>query len=322
MKTTRLLALLVLIALTFTACSSTASVIDHGETNDQLYNDDYSFWTRKNSLKLVTDFNLEYVDDPELLPTEYDWTPLPNSKQSTVEALRKGIVRYFKDTYNIDLTESIASQEIRVCPFNQNNDEIVTLGFYRDSVLYLESALFTKEYDFLFEQIYVHESLHQLGIDSGKDKFLTEGITDAFTDLVLSYMGKEFYATEAYFEARTLCYQLIAVDDELPHLYFESNNSFSMSSRISDRLKNVNQLYSECDNIGQKLIDLLDVFYSWHAGTIDKNYDLFDYVYDAQELVRAYCRTFTLTKGKINYIRKHYLIENFEQIDIASSFVG
>lgn len=293
--------------------SGITNPIDQGYTNSLEYAD-YSFWNRPSCLRLITDFKLEVIQGSEITPSGDSFLTLSDSDMQIVEYLREGIIAFFKKNYRLDVSKRLYNQEIRIQPFEQTSTEMFTLGFddsTNSSLIWLNQALFTDEFNFLFKQIYIHETMHQLGINRDMDGMLQEGISDALTDQILTSMGLVFYETDAYFESRTLCYQLLAVDREIVKLYF-TDKSFSLKTRIADRLSSIECKIEECDDVGQKLTDILQLFYSWHDGGIDQDYDMFPYAYDAQEIVFSYCKSFNPNNRVITYIRNHYLVDDFE----------
>ena len=313
--------LFMVLVLSLSGCSTSSSFIDTGCTFENPYTD-YSYWEQDNQLKLITNYSISSLGDTAPEITEIGTETLSNKDSRTIKKLQEGIISYFSENYDIDLTEKISKQEVKI--FSSNLDSGITMGYVdpeHQNILNLNEILFTKEYYHLFENTYVHETLHQLGIINTNELLLTEGITDAYTDLIMCYLGKESYPTEYYFEARTLAYQIIAVDKDLPHLYFETDD-FSLADRISEKLCLVPQNFVKRDTLGKTLYELLSILFSNNVGVLVSENPPYVYAYDSQEIVRSYCQTFNPSEETIDYIRNHYLLEDFESLIIIQKDSG
>lgn len=70
-------------------------------------------------------------------------------------------------------------------------------------------------------------------------------------------------------------------------------------------------------DIAGYLDTLLDVLIAINSGMgYSENMPLF-YVFDAQSIVQKYCQSIGCNKETIEYVRKHYLLENFENLKIV-----
>jgi hypothetical protein len=299
-------------------------LVDTGITNDIQY-ENTDFWNKPNELRLVIDYKANTLDtkQPEFEPAGDEIT-IPSSALSTISKLKAGIKKYFIDNYGIDLSEKLAKQKLKVFSTLTADNGSTTMGYVdteNRNILNLNGVLFSNEYSYLLENTFTHETLHQMGIINQNDGILTEGMTDAFTDLVLCSMGRESVTTPYYFDARTLCYQLIAVDKELPHLYFETKG-FSLIKRITEKLEGIPQTLEPSKNIGQKLKDITAVLYTYELGTVASGNDPVYYAYDAQDIVRSYLQTFNPSEEQISYIRHHYLVPDYESYQFKQSANG
>lgn len=322
---TRIIAIFTTVVLIITVLCGCSATIDTGSTNDRNYKN-YKFWEQENQLRLVTNFTVKdtFEDDFQDEISEIGEKELTEKEKQHIKKLQSGIIKFFKEFYNIDLTEKLSHQEIRI--FNSQQTENMTMGYVSDkepNILNLNELIFeNNDYSNLFSNTYIHETLHQLGIrDMDADSMLIEGIADAYADIILTYIGEWSYTTDVYFEARTLAYQIISVDEELPHLFLETDN-FSLSDRINERLKNVPQKHVKVKNPGNQLVRILSILYSNNLGMLVCNTDPYYYAYDAQEIVRAYCQTFNPNHERINYIRSHYLLGDYEELEILKDKKG
>lgn len=317
MKTRKFIAIwIALMLITLCGCSS-ATNIDTGSTNDDTYSN-YSFWEQENQLRLVTDFSYEEVEGDKLDGISgIGDIEITENDQKHINELKNGIIEFFKEFYSLDLSQQLSKQKIKI--YSSNLEESTTMGYVDDdypNILNLNELIFT-DYVGLFENTYVHESLHQLGIRNiDSDQMLIEGLTDAYTDLILTHMGKKSVSTPLYFESRTLAYQLISVDKELPHLFFETKG-FSLANRIDEKLKDVERIHHKVKSPGKYLAKLSTVLYSNNIGIMESRTDPYFYAYDAQEIVRAYCQAFNPSHEQIDYIRHHYLIDGYEELEFV-----
>lgn len=320
---TRIIAIWIIIALMLSAICGCTATIDTGTTNDKHYKN-YHFWEQDNQLRLVTHFSVssEIEDNFQNEISGVGEKELTEKEMKRIKKLQVGIIKFFQKYYGINLEEKISHQKIRI--FDSQQSGSMTMGYVYDKepdVLNLNSLLFG-EYSDLFSNTYIHETLHQLGLrNADKDGMLVEGLADAYTDIILTEMGKRSYTTESYFEARTLAYQLIAVDEELPHLFFEKDN-FSLSERITERLRDVPKVHRKVKKPGEELVNILQLLFSNNQGMLVCNTDPYFYAYDAQDLVRSYCQTFNPSHEKIDYIRSHYLIDDYESLEFEKDDRG
>jgi hypothetical protein len=289
---------------------------DSGATNNITYAD-CSFWHQPNQLRLVINYNANVVDNGE--PQYTDTTgeiKVPTSAKSKILDLKSGIIAFFKEHYNIDVSEKLAKQKVRFFETLSARDGSMVMGYVDVSnrnILNLNGLLLT-EYSNLLETTFVHETIHQLGVSNSHDGLLMEGVTDAFADLILCSMGRTAELTPYYYDARILAYQIIKVDKELVHLYFEGDKSVSLSKRISERLSTVPQELEPTKNPGAKLVDMVSVLNSYAHGNVASSNDPLYYQYDAQDIVRAYIQTFDPSDEEIDYVRKHYLLYPYEEL--------
>ena len=223
-----------------------------------------------------------------------------------MEKLKKLILNYFIKEYDIDFSEELRNQKVTFFSTSSIGESMV-MGYVdiNDS-----NTLLNGEYNEIFETTYVHEKLHQLGM---QDKtcnmtYIVEGIVDAYTDLILTEGNVNAQLTNLYFEARQLGYQMIKADRELPKVLI---NEESLKERINKSLNSYKQEPMQHKDIAGYLDTLLDVLIAINSSIgYSENMPLF-YVFDAQSIVQKYCQAQGCDKETIEYVRKHYLLENF-----------
>ena len=296
---------------------------DNGITNNLKYTD-YEAWEQENKVQLclsnVSMICTENNEESEVSTLENE--QLPKSKLKKIEKLRNGIVEFFEEKYSIDVSEKMKKQQVRLFTSTGSMEE--TMGYVNPeapSVLNLNQKLLN-EYSVLFETSYIHESIHQLGFYSSTDRMIDEGVTDALTDMVCCYIGIEPVLTDYYFEHRTLAYQLLAADPELVACYVE-NDEFKITSRIDEKLKNVAQPFEKVESLGERLEMMLTAMYGLTTGRVQSySVDPLVFVWEAQEIVNAYCQECNPKEETIDYIRSHYLITDYENLYILADMKG
>ena len=293
---------------------------DNGVTNTEVY-DNYNAWRRNNQIRLFINISNEMVEgnlDSEV--SKIGELELPKSKQKKIDELREGMISYFLEEYKIDISEKLEKQEVAIYTSTGSSEGVMGyVDIDNPNVLNLNQKLL-KEYSELFETTYVHESLHQIGFHAKKPQYIDEGITDALTDMIFCFMGKEPVLTEYYSDSRCLAYQLLAADPEIVSCYLENDN-FEIIERVNQKLKNVPQTLRKVDSLGKRLEDVLSVLYSIKHGAI---YPIDEYCFalEAQEIVKAYCQECNPDDDVIDYIREHYIVLDYEDISISQNFDG
>ena len=214
--------------------------------SDTRNNDNYSFWKQENQLRFFISIPKLGQYNNESLINEIGDLELPEEYQKRVDKLKKAMISYFKEEYKIDISSKIENQKLRV--FYSKGVVETTMGYVdpqKPETLNLNQILFT-EFMELFDNTYVHETLHQIGFRSKKISIIDEGVTDALTDLILQKAKIESVTTDIYYEARMLAYQLIKADKDLIKFYLE-NDSFQIQDRINEKLSKVSRPFEDRD---------------------------------------------------------------------------
>lgn len=272
--------------------------------------EDYSFWEQENKLRFFIPLSGRGEIDDSGNISEIGDLELPKAYQERAEKLKKAMVSYFKEKYNLDISSKLSNQKLKA--FTSRRVDEMTMGYVdpeHPEYLNLNQCLFG-EYAMLFDNTYVHESLHQIGFRSKKSTMIDEGITDALTDLILKKANIESFPTDSYFAARTLAYQILEVDTGIAKFYLE-NQEVQIQNRINAKLKNIPRPFDERD-AGEFLNIMIEGMTNGISGNVDPYYIAFQ----AQEIVRAYCQTFNPSHQSIDYIRNNYLAEAYEKTTI------
>lgn len=308
-RITSIIFVLCMFVTLFTGCSST-SVNSSNETNNIEYSN-YDFWQKDNQVRITLPISVETAEEEDQIKG-LGKLELSKNHLNRVEQLKSAMISYFKEIYDIDISEKLAKQKLRAFVADEVNGSMV-MGYVDPSepdVLNLNNLLFSRYRDY-FNNSYIHESLHQLGFVSKGATMITEGIVDALTDLILRRANIKSIPTDDYFATRVLAYQILAVDKGIAEFYLNSENP-DMAGRISAALKLVKKPFEKVSGLGKRLESLINGLVRGVAGTIDPYYVAFE----AQEIVRVYCQTFNPNEEKIQYIRRHYLVEDYEFVSI------
>ena len=301
--------LILAIVLSLTACGNNTT--DNGFINNDKYRDT-TFWEGQN-LDLVSNVTLQNYGKSEIPDESPVFSGLSQTQTKKTETLKKAIVTYFLKNYNIDFSEKLSKQKVTFFSSEKFFDSII-LGYVDlndPNTLHLH-VLLNSEYEELFETTYVHETLHQLGFkdDSGETTYIVEGIVDAYTDLIMTTNFFEPNLTDIYFEPRQLGYQIIAADKDLPNIFI---NGLSFQNHINASLEKYTQNFSEHKNPSSYLNKLLGVFIAINSNTAYSDNRYF-YAFDAQTIIQRFCQSQKCSDETIKYIRRHYIIEDFENL--------
>ncbi len=301
--------LILAIVLSLTACGNNTT--DNGFINNDKYRDT-TFWEGQN-LDLVSNVTLQSYRESEIPDESPVFSGLSQAQTKKTETLKKAIVTYFLKNYNIDFSEKLSKQKVTFFSSEKFFDSII-LGYVDlndPNTLHLH-VLLNSEYEELFETTYVHETLHQLGFkdDSGETTYIVEGIVDAYTDLIMTTNFFEPNLTDIYFEPRQLGYQIIAADKDLPNIFI---NGLSFQNHINASLEKYTQNFSEHKNPSSYLNKLLGVFIAINSNTAYSDNRYF-YAFDAQTIIQRFCQSQKCSDETIKYIRRHYIIEDFENL--------
>ena len=293
---------------------------DNGVTNTEVY-DNYNAWRRNNQIRLFINISNEMVEgnlDSEV--SKIGELELPKSKQKKIDELREGMISYFLEEYKIDISEKLEKQEVAIYTATGSSEGVMgSVDLDNPNVLNLNQKLL-KEYSEVFETTYVHESLHQIGFHAKKPQYIDEGITDALTDMIFCFMGKSPVLTEYYSDSRCFAYQLLAADPEIVSCYLENDN-FEIIDRINQKLKDVPQTLMQVDSLGKRLEGMQTALYNIKLG-VTYPIEAYYFALEAQEIVKAYCQECNPDDATIDYIRGHYLVEDYEDISISHNSDG
>lgn len=320
MKTRKMFAVilaLLLFIMMMAGCANTSETLyDNGVTNEEVYQN-YDNWGKENEIRLITDIKVNQEDlDVEGEISEVENLELPKSKEKVVQKLREGIISFFQERYQIDVSEKLEKQEVAM--FSSIGTQEGVMGYVdvnNPNILNLNQKLL-KEYSELFETTYIHETLHQIGFRSDNTLIIEEGITDALTDMICCYIGIKTVLTPYYFECRTLAYQLLAADPEIVSCYLE-NDEFDIIGRINEKLESVPQTYRKTSDLGKRLERMVNILYGISTGTVwGYSTDTYWFAFEAQEIVKAYCQACEPDSSIIDYIHSHYLPDAYESVTI------
>lgn len=319
MKMVTLCLTLILAITSLSGCSSSA-VTDSGFINTDVYeNTDY--W-KEDSINVITNLKtvIENLEDENAENQQF--SKLSAKQEKKVENLKKCICNYFIEKYGIDFSTKLEKQEVSFFSTRALGNGVV-MGYVdvnNPNELHLNISL-NKDRKDKFENTYVHETLHQLGFmdKSGKMTYVVEGIVDAYTDMILIENNIKSKVTGIYFETRQLGYQIIAADKNLPKLFVEKK---AVSEYFDNELSSYKQNYAKHNKLAEYLNTLLQALIAINSGTTtssQSNANAYFYAFDAQSIVQRFCQSQNCDNDTIDYIRKHYLLEDFEKLNVIDN---
>ena len=155
MKTRKMFAVVLAVIcfiMALTGCANTPVVTayDTGITNELEYSN-YDFWEKNNSIRLFVDITVQTEGVLEEEISEVKYAKLPKSKEKTIERLKEGMISFFQERYDIDISEKLANQEVRF--FSSAGASTDTMGYVKvgnKNVLNLNKRLL-KDLSYLFE---------------------------------------------------------------------------------------------------------------------------------------------------------------------------
>jgi len=274
-------------------------------------NHSYNFWKGENQLRrVIPKISVGSIHDGKEGISLTEKLELSEQYQERAAYLRGVMEAYFKETYQIDISKKLEKQTLR--RFRTKEQSETVMGFVdiqNPNCLNLNEVLFTT-YSNLFDNTYVHETLHQIGFKSETPGMIDEGITDALADNILKNASIRSIPTPTYGFSREIGYQILRADTKIVSLYY--NSDFQVENRITERLSNVKRTLLPDDNPGETLEFTLEGLTYGMQG-MDEWYIAFQ----AQEITRAYCQTFEPTYETIDDIRTHYIVAGYEKVAIT-----
>lgn len=318
MKMVTLCLTLILAITSLSGCSSSSAVTDSGFINTDVYeNTDY--W-KEDSINVITNLKtvIENLEDENAENQQF--SKLSAKQEKKVEKLKKCICNYFIEKYGIDFSTKLKKQEVSFFSTRALGNGVV-MGYVdvdNPNELHL-NILLNKDCKDKFENTYVHETLHQLGFmdKSGKMTYVVEGIVDAYTDLILIENNIKSKVSGIYFEPRQLGYQIIAADKNLPKLFVEKK---AVSEYFDNELSSYKQNYAKHNKLAEYLNTLLQALIAINSGTSSSSQsNAYFYAFDAQSIVQRFCQSQNCDNDTIDYIRKHYLLEDFEKLNVIDN---
>ena len=315
----RLCLTLILAIISLSGCSSSSGVTDSGFINTDVYeNTDY--W-KEDSINVITNLKTVTENLEDENAENQQFSKLSAKQEKKVEKLKKCICNYFIEKYGIDFSTKLKKQEVSFFSTRALGNGVV-MGYVdvdNPNELHL-NILLNKDCKDKFENTYVHETLHQLGFmdKSGKMSYVVEGIVDAYTDLILIENNIKSKVTGIYFETRQLGYQIIAADKNLPKLFVEKK---AVSEYFDNELSSYKQNYAKHNKLAEYLNTLLQALIAINSGTTSSSSqsNAYFYAFDAQSIVQRFCQSQNCDNDTIDYIRKHYLLEDFEKLNVIDN---
>ena len=104
----------------------------------------------------------------------------------------------------------------------------------------------------------------------------------------------------------------------MPKLFVEKK---AVSEYFDNELSSYKQNYAKHNKLAEYLNTLLQALIAINSGTTSSSSqsNAYFYAFDAQSIVQRFCQSQNCDSDTIDYIRKHYLLEDFEKLNVIDN---
>lgn len=166
---------------------------------------------------------------------------LSAEEQKVISECNALITRYFKETYNIDVSDRLAVLQAKIADFSLSDELQGLAGYYNnyedDGIVYVGSQ-WVEEGDF-FKETYIHETLHYLGIaqdGSGNIIYIYEGITQYVTHEIFRFgeicTDSGCVAEETYIEYVDVATEIIKQTPDVVRNAIEGEGKYDLETKL------------------------------------------------------------------------------------------
>lgn len=277
----------------------------------------YAFW-EKNELRITTDFDVVTDDEKAATALNQD---IKNEKEADKKVLKKlkdlkaGMNQFFANKYKVDMSKKLDKLK-KVYIYSSDDYNGQTLYGYVDNkenkVHLNEKAL---KDDVLLQSVFTHEVIHYLGIAPVKNTesgmYFIEGLADMLAEECLSFQNKKFQNSPYYEVSMNLWKQIKVVDTNIIKEALTKEN-YDIMSKFDERLKKIKPTFKKVKSISDTLENSIKTATQYVNSSNQENF----LTIQAQDIVINYIKTFEPSRKQINAIRKHYVLDNYENIEI------
>lgn len=277
----------------------------------------YAFW-EKNELRITTDFDVVTDDEKAATALNQD---IKNEKEADKKVLKKlkdlkaGMNQFFANKYKVDMSKKLDKLK-KVYIYSSDDYNGQTLYGYVDNkenkVHLNEKAL---KDDVLLQSVFTHEVMHYLGIAPVKNTesgmYFIEGLADMLAEECLSFQNKKFQNSPYYEVSMNLWKQIKVVDTNIIKEALTKEN-YDIMSKFDERLKKIKPTFKKVKSISDTLENSIKTATQYVNSSNQENF----LTIQAQDIVISYIKTFEPSRKQINAIRKHYVLDNYENIEI------
>ena len=277
----------------------------------------YAFW-EKNELRITTDFDVVTDDEKAATALNQD---IKNEKEADKKVLKKlkdlkaGMNQFFANKYKVDMSKKLDKLK-KVYIYSSDDYNGQTLYGYVDNkenkVHLNEKAL---KDDVLLQSVFTHEVMHYLGIAPVKNTesgmYFIEGLADMLAEECFSFQNKKFQNSPYYEVSMNLWKQIKVVDTNIIKEALTKEN-YDIMSKFDERLKKIKPTFKKVKSISDTLENSIKTATQYVNSSNQENF----LTIQAQDIVISYIKTFEPSRKQINAIRKHYVLDNYENIEI------
>lgn len=236
-----------------------------------------------------------------------------NSRE--LEICSERLTEFFIEVYGVDISKKIKNVETYSSYFTNDINGFSIPG---TNIIILNQYLIDSDESDI-KYTWCHEVIHALGLNYPHQTYegLYETITEAVTFQFFEWNGnKEFDNTLYRNTAKTIGYQLINADPSLVSCSI-ADESFLVEEHINEVLRDATYPFEVPSSESDIAYQLSSFLYGIYQETIDYQYYPNFYLFTAQEITTAYCREFNLDKETITDHKEHWLIKDFDKLDIV-----
>lgn len=254
----------------------------------------------------------DYIDDLSKSATNFEVV-----EDDLIRELKAGVIKYFNEEYEIDVTEKVNNIETQLFTVEDN----LLFGYHvpGENVVYVNRELYEHD-DKLIPFTWCHEVIHLLGLNyTDKDYWaIYEVLTEAMNIRMAKWLDYPVNEWSSYMDVVDIGEQMIIANPEIIKRSI-IDDEFLPEEHIEDVLKDavypiVNPLehFSIAEHFNYLLESIIveNLPYQEVPNMVK---------FMTQEITTAYCRTFNLDDEQINASKKLWLVKEFDKVTITEA---
>lgn len=318
-----LLLVVVILATIIVACKHTPSpqgedavlqqaIEEYYET--QIKYSDYKFWQKENKIRLIHDYILtpNKEEDNEEKPRISHFVEVDEETKQKMESLKAEFIGYFIKIYNVKLDKKIEDQQVVFYEPLDNNENV--LGFVDENSVFLSTKLLKEEHvaNRLPEE-YFRQTINQIGFDKKEGATITSAIAEVLVEDLCRETEISMVEPQNVPIVMQVAKQLIVADPQIVIQYIE-NPAFNIIESIDQKLKELPRENFQEMKLGKRVENTMSV--AQKEGLTE------EFKFELQEIIRAYCQECNPDEASIDFIRRQYIIREYEFLEVVENEEG